>query len=65
MGKIVLSENEYGYLTKGLISGVCFGIIIGSILGDIIFFFSVGAFIGIVSSIIFSIARRFKSKTEA
>ena len=40
--KLILSEKDYEYLTKGLASGVGLGIIIGALAGDILFFFALG-----------------------
>lgn len=64
MKKIILSDKEYEYLTKGIVGGICLGIIIGLIIGDVIFFFSLGGIIGIVSAIIFSVVKRFKMDIE-
>ena len=58
--KLILSEKDYEYLTKGLAIGVGIGIIIGSLVGDILFFFSLGGVLGIIGSGIFSFYRKFK-----
>ena len=46
--KLILSEKDYEYLTKGLASGVGLGIIIGSLVGDVLFFFALGGVLGII-----------------
>ena len=51
--KLILSEKDYEYLTKGLASGVGLGIIIGSLAGDVLFFFALGGVLGIIGSGIF------------
>ena len=58
--KLILSEKDYEYLTKGLASGVGLGIIIGSISGDVLFFFALGGVLGIIGSSIFSFYKKFK-----
>lgn len=58
--KLILSEKDYEYLTKGLASGVGLGIIIGSLAGDVLFFFALGGVLGIIGSGIFSFYKKFK-----
>ena len=58
--KLILSEKDYEYLTKGLASGVGLGIIIGALVEDILFFFALGGILGIIGSGIFSFYRKFK-----
>ena len=58
--KLILSEKDYEYLTKGLASGVGIGIIIGSLVGDVLFFFALGGVLGIIGSGIFSFYKKFK-----
>ena len=58
--KLILSEKDYEYLTKGLASGVGLGIIIGALAGDILFFFALGGVLGIIGASIFSFYRKFK-----
>lgn len=58
--KLILSEKDYEYLTKGLASGVGSGIIIGSLAGDVLFFFALGGVLGIIGAGIFSFYKKFK-----
>ena len=46
--KLILSEKDYEYLTKGLSSGVVLGIIVGALVEDILFFFALGGILGII-----------------
>ena len=63
--KLILSEKDYEYLTKGLASGVGLGIIIGSLAGDVLFFFALGGVLGIICATIFSTIKKFKIKHKA
>ncbi|MBX9136242.1 MULTISPECIES: hypothetical protein [unclassified Clostridium] len=58
--KLILSEKDYEYLTKGLASGVGIGIITGSLVGDVLFFFALGGVLGIIGAGIFSFYKKFK-----
>lgn len=58
--KLILSEKDYEYLTKGLACGVGSGIIIGTLVGDVLFFFALGGVLGIIGASIFSIFKKFK-----
>ena len=58
--KLILSEKDYEYLTKGLSSGVVLGIIVGALVEDILFFFALGGILGIIGAGIFSFYRKFK-----
>ena len=58
--KLILSEKDYEYLTKGLASGVGIGIITGSLVGDVLFFFALGGILGIIGSGIFSFYKKVK-----
>ena len=50
--KIMLSDKDYEYLTKGIASGVGIGTIIGMLLQDIILGFAAGGVIGLYILII-------------
>ena len=52
--KIMLSDKDYEYLTKGIASGVGIGTIIGMLLQDIILGFAAGGVIGIILSFVYS-----------
>lgn len=62
--KLILSEKDYEYLTKGLASGVGLGVIIGSLVGDVLFFFALGGVLGIIGSGIFSFYKKFKVENK-
>ena len=49
--KIMLSDKEYEYLTKGIAIGVGIGIVSGMVLEDIVLGFSAGGVIGIIVSL--------------
>lgn len=52
--KIILSDQDYEYLTKGIASGIGVGTLIGLLLEDVILGFSLGGVIGIILSLIYS-----------
>ena len=59
--KIMLSDKDYEYLTKGIASGVGIGTIIGMLLQDIILGFAAGGVIGIILSFVYCYYRKAKS----
>ena len=59
--KIMLSDKEYEYLTKGIAIGVGIGIVSGMVLEDIVLGFSAGGVIGIIVSFVYSYYRKAKS----
>ncbi|WP_195989170.1 hypothetical protein [Clostridium sp. D53t1_180928_C8] len=56
--KLMLSEKDYEYLTKGIAFGVGIGVIVGIIFNDINFFFALGGVIGIVIASIYSLIKK-------
>lgn len=60
--KIMLSDKEYEYLTKGIAIevGVGIGIVSGMVLEDIVLGFSAGGVIGIIVSFVYSYYKRLK-----
>lgn len=58
--KLILSEKDYEYLTKGLALGVGIGTIIGALLENVLLFFALGGVLGIIGSSIFSFYKKFK-----
>ena len=62
--KLILSEKDYEYLTKGLAGGVGIGIIIGAIAENLLFF-ALGGVLGIICATIFSTIKKFKIKHKA
>lgn len=63
--KLILSEKDYEYLTKGLAVGVGIGIIVGSIAENILLFFALGGVLGIIGATVFSTIKKFKIKHKA
>ena len=60
--KLILSDKDYEYLTKGIAIGVGIGIIVGIIAENITLCFAAGGVIGIISAFIYSYYK--KSKTR-
>ncbi len=60
--KLILSEEDYDYLAKGIILGTILGILIGIFINNIVFGFSICTTIGLTLSILWSIYRKFKPK---
>lgn len=58
--KLILSDKDYEYLTKGIAMGVGIGTLIGMILKNIIFGFSVGGVIGIIIALSYSFYKKYK-----
>ena len=58
--KIMLSDKEYEYLTKGIAIGIGIGIVSGMVLEDIVLGFSAGGVIGIIESFVYSYYKRLK-----
>ena len=62
MEKLILSEEDYDYLAKGIILGTIMGIIVGVFINDIILAFSIFTTLGLTLSILWAIYKKFKSK---
>lgn len=60
--KIILSDKDYEYLTKGIAMGVGLGIVIGIIIGNITLSFAAGGVIGIIGAFIYSCYKKMKVK---
>lgn len=56
--RLMLSEKDYEYLTKGIALGVGIGVIAGMIFNDITLFFALGGVTGIVIAIIYSLIKK-------
>ncbi len=52
--KIILSDQDYEYLTKGIASGIGIGTLVGLLLENVILGFASGGVIGIILSLIYS-----------
>lgn len=52
--KIILSDQDYEYLTKGIASGIGIGTLVGLLLENVILGFDSGGVIGIILSLIYS-----------
>lgn len=62
--KIMLSDKDYEYLTKGIALGVGIGVLVGSIIGNITLAFAAGGVVGILSAFAYSIYKRKKSREQ-
>ena len=51
--KIILSDQDYEYLTKGIASGIGIGTLVGLLLENVILGFASGGVIGIILSLIY------------
>ena len=60
--KLILSDKDYEYLTKGIAIGVGIGIIIGIIAENVTLCFAGGGVIGIISAFIYSYYKKYKIK---
>ncbi|WP_243190685.1 hypothetical protein [Clostridium gallinarum] len=58
--KLVLSEQDYDYLAKGIALGAGCGIFIGVFVNDIILSFSACTVLGIVLSLMYSFYKKIK-----
>ena len=56
--KMILSDKDYEYLTKGIAIWVGTGVLVGAIIGNITITFAAGGVIGILSAFIYSIYKR-------
>ena len=52
--KLILSDKDYDYLTKGIAIGVILGVIVGTIIENIVLGFSAGGVFGIIIAFIYS-----------
>lgn len=62
--KIILSDQDYEYLTKGIVIGVGVGILVGLLLENVIFGFASGGVIGIISSFIYSYYKKVRKNNK-
>ncbi|MDZ5255251.1 hypothetical protein [Clostridium sp. LIBA-8841] len=60
--KMILSDKECEYLTKSIAGGVGIGLALGAIMNNPEFGFALGGVVGIVSSLIYTLVKRSKSK---
>ena len=60
--KLVLSDQDYDYLAKGIAVGAGIGILLGFFIDNIILTFSACSVIGIISSLGYSFCMKSKSK---
>ena len=59
---LTLSDKEMEYVAMGIVLGVGIGIFMGLFVDYIEFTFAIGAVLGIIGSLIFTIIKRIKSK---
>ena len=62
--KIILSEQDYEYLTKGIAIGVGIGTLVGLLLENVILSFASGGVIGIILSLIYSCYKKVKKNKK-
>lgn len=62
--KIILSDEEYEYLTRGIASGVGIGTIVGLLLENIVLGFAAGGVVGIILSFIYSYYKKVKNSKK-
>lgn len=62
--KMILSDKEFEYLSKGISLGVLVGLILGTILNNPQFGFALGGVCGIVLSFIYTLVRRLNFKSD-
>ncbi len=60
--KLILSDQDYDYLAKGIALGAGMGILLGIFIDDIVLAFSAGTFLGIVFSLGYSFYKKFNHK---
>lgn len=62
--KIILSDKDYEYLTRGIASGVGIGTVVGLILENIVLGFAAGGVVGIILSFIYSYYKKVRSSKK-
>ena len=60
--KLILSDQDFDYLAKGIALGAGIGIIIGAFIDNIILGFSTCTVLGIIFSLIFSLYKKIRRK---
>lgn len=58
--KMILSDKDYEYLTKGIAIGIGIGTLVGIVIENVTLAFAAGGVIGILTAFIYSIYRRKK-----
>lgn len=64
MEKLILSDQDYDYLAKGIALGAGIGILLGFFTHNIILTFSAGSVIGIISALGYSFYKDFKRNKD-
>lgn len=62
MEKLILSDEDYDYLAKGIALGAGIGILLGFFIDNIILTFSAGSVIGIISALGYSFYKKLKRR---
>lgn len=60
--KLILSDQDYDYLARGIATGAGIGILLGFFVDNIILTFSACSVIGIISALGYSFYKKSKSK---
>lgn len=64
LDKLVLSDKDYEYLTKGIAGGVGVGILLGVIVGNITLTFAAGGVIGTILAVMYLYYKKSKKQNE-
>lgn len=64
LDKLILSDKDYEYLTKGIAIGVGIGIVIGILVENVSLCFAAGGVIGIISAFGYSYYKKYKLKVS-
>lgn len=64
LDKLVLSDKDYEYLTKGIAGGVGLGILLGVVVGNITLTFAAGGVSGIIIAVVYSYYKKLKKRDE-
>lgn len=62
--RLILSEEDYEYLARGIAIGAGLGVFIGLFVDNIIFSFSAFTTLGIIGSVFYSFYKKNKSKLK-
>lgn len=64
LDKLILSDKDYEYLTKGIAWGVGIGVLVGIVIENITLAFAAGGVTGIVGAVIYSYYKKAKKRNE-
>ena len=58
MNKLIVTDNQYEIITKGIAFGTGIGTLLGLILNNIVFNFSLGGVLGVLIAYVYSIYKK-------